>query len=270
MTVELAKPEVCIMSEAISVLAEERKKQGKTIQDIEEAIHIRREFIEAIEAGKLERLPPCYGAYFVKDYADYLQIDAGPVLSDLRIKEEGNSDLRVAESADLPMVVLSSFQNRQKRGLRYALGIALTLLTLFVVGILNWNWADRPLRETRKWVSTRGSAQDTKSRRIEKLSEKVESESLQSAEPVGDSSVVSIRLWVGGEPSWARIRADEQTVYEGILVPGSYQEWKGSSKLEIRVGNAGAVRIQVNEKELGVLGTSGQVITKTFTPQTAL
>lgn len=270
MVVELAMLEVCVMSEAVSVLAEERKKQGKTIQDIEEATHIKREFIEAIEAGKLESLPRCYGAYFVKDYAEFLKVDSDLILGDLQAAKEGNSDLRIGESDRLPVAVLASFRNGEKRGKRYVLGAALSLLILFVVGILNWNWADSPLRDTVNWTSPERIAPKAESERDKKLPEKAQPGLVAPVEPSTIPAAVSIRLWVGGEASWVRVKADEQMVYEGILIPGSYQEWKGSNKLEIRLGNAGAVRVQVNEKELGVLGSSGQVITKTFTSQTSL
>lgn len=53
--------------------AEERKKQGKTIQDVSKATKIKEEFLFAIEKGDFKALPsPTYSYGFVRNYAKYL------------------------------------------------------------------------------------------------------------------------------------------------------------------------------------------------------
>jgi len=249
------------MYETGSILAEERKKQGKSVEDIEDATNIRKDFIEAIEAGRFDDLPDHYATFFIKDYADYLRIDSDPILKNLQVNGK--------ENTDVPMVILSSFEKKGRGRARHTLGIAfLVFLIFFVVGILNWNWADRPLKET-----TRRAEREKKSS-INSESKAKNDEGAIKPQSVSQTAetpnVVLIKLWVSAEPSWAQIKADEQTIYEGILVPGSYREWSGRNKIEIKIGNAGAVRVQVNERELGVLGSFGQVITRTFTPQTRM
>lgn len=64
---------------------------------------------------------------------------------------------------------------------------------------------------------------------------------------------------------WLEVKADGKTVYEGTLKKGDSQTWKGTDKVTVRVGDAGAVSFSVNGKDLGTAGKTGQVANKTFT-----
>ena len=64
---------------------------------------------------------------------------------------------------------------------------------------------------------------------------------------------------------WLEVKADGKTVYEGTLKKGDSQTWKGTDKVTVRVGDAGAVSFSVNGKDLGTAGKTGQVANTTFT-----
>ena len=64
---------------------------------------------------------------------------------------------------------------------------------------------------------------------------------------------------------WLEVKADGKTVYEGTLKKGDSQTWKGTDKVTVRVGDAGAVSFSVNGTDLGTAGKTGQVANKTFT-----
>ena len=64
---------------------------------------------------------------------------------------------------------------------------------------------------------------------------------------------------------WLEVKADGKVVYEGTLKKGDSQTWKGTDKVTVRVGDAGAVSFSVNGKDLGTAGKTGQVANKTFT-----
>ena len=66
--------------------------------------------------------------------------------------------------------------------------------------------------------------------------------------------------------SWLQVRVDGKVEYEGILQEGSQQSWDAQEKLIIRAGNAGAVKLSVNNKPLEVLGELGEVKTVEVTP----
>ena len=60
-----------------------------------------------------------------------------------------------------------------------------------------------------------------------------------------------------------------KTVYEGTMESGKTETWKGKEKVVITAGNAGAVEMKVNGKDVGKAGNAGQVVEKTFTADKA-
>jgi hypothetical protein len=65
------------------------------------------------------------------------------------------------------------------------------------------------------------------------------------------------------ETSWLRVTVDGTVVLEGTLPPGSANSFTGKTA-DVRVGNAGGVRIAVNGRPLGRLGASGDVVERRF------
>ena len=66
--------------------------------------------------------------------------------------------------------------------------------------------------------------------------------------------------------SWLQVRVDGKVEYEGILKEGEQQSWDAEETITIRAGNAGAVKLSVNNKPAEVIGELGQVKTVEVTP----
>ena len=80
-----------------------------------------------------------------------------------------------------------------------------------------------------------------------------------------DSVRATVR--VSGSPSWLKIRTDGAVAYERIAEPGFSRSFEGRDSLSIWTGNAGAVEAQVDGRDLGTLGTDGEVLTREFAAQ---
>jgi len=64
------------MRRVSDILREERERQGYSLSDIQKALKIRKEFLVAIEEGRLHDLPSeSYALGFVKNYAAFLGLD---------------------------------------------------------------------------------------------------------------------------------------------------------------------------------------------------
>jgi cytoskeleton protein RodZ len=61
------------------------------------------------------------------------------------------------------------------------------------------------------------------------------------------------------ETSWLRVTVDGTVVLEGTLPAGTAKSFTGKTA-DLRVGNAGGVRIAVNGHTLEPLGASGDVV----------
>ncbi len=76
--------------------------------------------------------------------------------------------------------------------------------------------------------------------------------------PVGVNVLVAVR----GDPSWLEVRDESARVLlQQILQPGDSRTVTATRSMEIKIGNAGAVDMSCNGRNLGSSGNAGQVVT---------
>ncbi|HAC63043.1 MAG TPA: DUF4115 domain-containing protein [Cyanothece sp. UBA12306] len=95
-------------------------------------------------------------------------------------------------------------------------------------------------------------------------SQPVNPETSPSSNPTENSPVAAAVALE--EDSWMQVKIDGKTEYEGILKKGEQQTWTAQKKLILRVGNAGAVKLSVNNQPGEKLGNLGEVKEVTLTP----
>ncbi len=62
------------------------------------------------------------------------------------------------------------------------------------------------------------------------------------------------------EVTWIKVIIDEKDPKEYVMHPGDHLEFEASSDFNLRIGNAGGIKLTLNDESLGVLGKSGQVV----------
>ena len=78
---------------------------------------------------------------------------------------------------------------------------------------------------------------------------------------------VTVKLATTGRASWMRItNSGGKTLYEGTLTQGQTKTFTDKTKVKLLIGNAGAVSLNVNGRDLGAPGSDGQVIKVEFVP----
>ncbi|MBM7868406.1 DUF4115 domain-containing protein [Heliobacterium gestii] len=79
---------------------------------------------------------------------------------------------------------------------------------------------------------------------------------------------VAVTLRVLQDKCWMSVSQDGQMAYEGTAAVGDAMTFTGKDKINVVLGNAGAVEVILNGKSLGTLGDVGQVIKEEFVPKT--
>lgn len=69
-------------------------------------------------------------------------------------------------------------------------------------------------------------------------------------------------------PSWLSVRVDGQRVFAGVSEPGFSRGFEADRELSLETGNAGAVHVEVDGRDTGSLGASGEVTTRTYAAST--
>lgn len=110
------------------ILKEERERKFYTLDEIEKATKIRKELLEALEAGQYQKLPPStFVQGFIKNYSKFLGLNAEKLLAIFR---------REFSEAKNPPRVLESFINplgKKKFAFTPAKFVGLAILTMMVI-----------------------------------------------------------------------------------------------------------------------------------------
>jgi hypothetical protein len=87
--------------------------------------------------------------------------------------------------------------------------------------------------------------------------------------PAAPVEGVNVTVSVVGEKSWMQAHADgaDAAVFTGTKFAGDVLTLNAQQSLKIIIGNAGAVRVNVNGRDLGPPGQNGAVGTFIFTPE---
>ena len=254
------------------ILRREREKQNLTVKDVEQETSIRALYIEAIENGDYKSLPgDVYAKGFIRNYAGFLKLDADALLR--QYKEEAHPEAAAEEAqqaaaqavaAPAPVAkapvkekLFSSgddFKDRVEKSRstqKYFAGMLAAVVLLggayFALG------SDTPEPSAKPTAKTEQPA-------------KAPAKTEQPAEKKFDDVEVTAKF---SDRCWTSVKVDGKSVFEGTVEKGKTMSWKGQDKVAVTAGNAGAVVVTYNGKDMGKLGETGEVVEKNFTKDSA-
>lgn len=278
-------------------LREAREKQGLTYKDIEKGTSIRALYIEYIEKGEYDELPgDVYTKGFIRSYANFLKLDANALVQAFTAerhkgvapaaeqkpaapkaaqekpqakKPEAPSAQPAAPKQEAaprkapvqPKATAVKPQPKQQPKKAPAIKPAAPRLTA-----QDFN---EPKRSNGKLIAIVAVVLVVLAGAVYALSgsddgaKKPAPQQVEAPAPKTYDGVEVTATFTAD--CWLEVKADGKTVYEGTLKKGDSQTWKGTDKVTVRVGDAGAVSFSVNGKDLGTAGKTGQVANKTFT-----
>lgn len=259
-------------------LRKERERQKLTIQDIEQGTSIRSAYIEALEKGDYDALPgEVYAKGFVKNYANFLNLDAEKLAKDFAaemsppsvtednfsapedekiVAETPKEKLKITELKE-PNLKLSNHSQGSSNSSSTMIIAAVFLIAIFAGGI--WYY----LQNSPETVANVNPPPQTETTQPPVAETSSQQNPVSAAVP---QDGVNIQATFNGE-CWTRVFVDGAFVYEGVPAAGQIMDWHGVEGVTIRVGNAGGVEISMNGQNLGALGGVGEVLERTFTRQ---
>lgn len=282
-------------------LKSQREALGLTFDEIARYTHIRTQNLEAIEQGHIDRLPsPVQGQGMLSNYARFLEMDHDRLLSRYA---DGLQASRLEKLAELEDVK----QNSRKRvagapplwkqfitpDMIIGSSMILVLLAVSVWSVAqvtasksknNENIATAPsiaemlrvspsllpplLTETAQAAITPTRNYDNYEEMGAGQVQVQQAESLSQSELPPFENNDPLQLYVvPSQRAWIRITADNQVVFEGRVAPGNTYQYSAKNIINIRSGNASALRLYFNQQDMGEMGLLGQVIDVDFTSE---
>jgi len=266
------------------LLRETREKLGLTYQEVERATRIRQRYLEALERGELEMLPSAVQARgFIKNYADYLGLDADQVVAGYDGGRAVQGGRRSRRPVDLNPPSQPSVQVSGRRFTWFSTDLlvaaAITLAVLFVVvwggarvmasleasgqapevaGLLLLSTPSPQATETPTRVPTLAGAGGAAIPPLTTPEGTLPPELTGLGQPTEGAN---LRLLVERR-AWVEVEVDGEIVFQGRPAPGEILQFQGSEIIRVLTGNGAGLRVVFNGEDQGRLGDVGQVVTR--------
>ena len=261
-----------------NTLRDERERQKLSVNDIEQGTSIRALYIEAIENGEYDKLPgEVYTRGFIKNYAKFLGLDGDAFAKEFTAElhgappavEEKTSEAPVEQKTveskpvqpNKPAKKSSKVVGEIRGENRGSSGIMIVAAVVLIAALAGGAWA---------FLSGDGDVADNKppAQTQPVQPQAVPQTPVANANPAPQTPADSVKIDAKfNNRCWTLVTVDGAVVLEGVVEAGENLSWEGKESVNLRLGDAGAVELTHNGKNLGVQGGAGDVVDKTFTRQ---
>jgi cytoskeleton protein RodZ len=219
-----------------------REARGLSVSDAAKATRIWGRYLSALEANApMEEFPaPAYARFFLRGYAEFLGIDPDTIV------HEFDEDHPVP---DEPMLRTVPYERPRRRGVAGAL-VFLSIVALVALGVVRLQQGRHDAPSAPATVADGGSQPPPNA---------------TQPPPATPPAVDHIRAVLhANDRSWVEIHGDGQTLEAGmVLEAGEHRVYRVDRRLEIVLGNAGGVVLEINGEPV-TTGGAGSVVTLAF------
>jgi cytoskeletal protein RodZ len=249
-----------------------RLEKGLSLEEVHRKTKIHLNVLKAIEEDSLVNFSPIYIKGFLKIYCNFLGVDIGTVVSDL--KENKTQAVKPVHEKEIkavpPSVKASSIKIDVLKEIRSKIKIVMPVI-LIIVSIVILVRVGKFVISKIKLLPKRTKVASVKVAPVkkEKQGAKVEAVKpqkvqapVEAVEPRHTTAALSgIRLNIRAkEDCWMQVKIDGKVIFQNILKKGRSENWKAKEKIELSLGNAGVVELEVNDKWIQSLGRRGQAV----------
>jgi cytoskeletal protein RodZ len=269
------------MTESLKKFAKElklfRESKDITLQYIANRTKIDIKFLQAIEEGNFEILPELYIRAFVKEYAQVADFDVSEVMKKYQlarkgmIEEKNNLEKETKEkitftdeiseqkgtenkksfSEDIKLEVSSVSSGSLYKS--YVINKSAYFITAAVIIIITTLYftffSEGPKIESEISYGELGAGPESRFELENKPSQGI-------TIPEDDSLKLTLRT---SARVWVKILSDNKMVYQSVMKENESIAFKAEKEFRVSVGNAGFLSMELNNKQLQVPGSKGEL-----------
>lgn len=273
-----------IFTEIGDQLQQRRDLLSLSMEDVETHTHVRKHYLELIEAGAFGELPsPVQARGMLANYAEFLNLDVDAIL--LYYAEglqKQRLESQIAAPKHTPARSLSpkalQLKNFFSIDLFVIAGIFLVFASFIIWGVnrimsveiseasatdlpevadvlLATNAAETPTPELDQ--TDEGIAGEAEGGETDEVAETPLFTSVANTSPI---NIVVIPR----HNTWVQVYVDYELVFEGRMLSGNAYDYSANALIELNTGNAGSLQIYFNDQDVGSIGLIGQVADLVF------
>ncbi|MCG2713501.1 MAG: DUF4115 domain-containing protein [Candidatus Omnitrophica bacterium] len=232
-----------------------RQERGLTLEDIQKKTKIHVNVLRAVEGDSLSDLSPIYLKSFIKIYCNYLGLDYKDYVGETNlthkpilnatvgrdIGQRAQDKLAFVKDASVKLNAMKPSPKFKKVIISIALAVIFLFLMINLIKLIS-----------SKFKHQAGKAKIVLSRPTSKTAT-----STQIKMAKGITQGFTLGLFAR-DKSWISVKVDGKVVFHGVLARGRSESWSAKEKIELSLGDAGAVELQVNDQRFSNLGRRGQ------------
>lgn len=263
------------MSEFGAFLQRQREERQLTLDDLEESTRIRRKYLEAMEAGDWDVLPPgVYTRGLVKSYARAVGVSAASALR--MYAKERPSEARMTE----PQLISQPLIRETRFSYESVLTAVVIVMALSLFAWIVRNQVVLPTIGPEQRASADAATPTAGTSTIDHATDGTTTATGRSTPTASGARTATALAAVTpmatrtATPTsglhfqidvtsdvWLEIQIDEGDRVQGFLRPGdeSTQRFDAKDYVYLKSGNAGAMKITINGRDVGSIGDAGQV-----------
>ncbi len=234
-----------------------RISQGITLDDISAATRINVKFLQAIEDGQFSILPQAYIRAFIREYAAQVGINPDDCIKKF---EKSTQPQQTNDQVETPTATKIRLPKQTGASQTTILVIFTIIVIAGLIGSLILFRDDK--QKTIDEIPFQQAVEETENKTppdssVSNISNLAPQASLLTHSVLGDSLLLFISA---SESAWISLLIDEKIKSEILLLADKSMTWKAANNFKLTVGNAGGIKIKLNNKEIPALGKRGAVI----------
>jgi len=245
------------MESAGTRLKKIRLEKGITLEEVHKKTKIHLDIIKAIEDDSLINLSPVYTKGFLKMYCKFLGIDPKDYIPDYKEPQGVVSSL--CATAERPVSLLKKVSLKlisvRSIPLKIKTVFMVILLIILVIGLYSLG----------KIISSKRQFTSKKAKTPIVATGVTTPNKEQTAKSPKTTVPTVIRLSIRAKDNcWIQLKADGRVIFQNVLRKGRTETWQAKDKIELTLGNAGGVDLEINGKLIPSLGRKGQALKNIF------
>ncbi|WP_327044636.1 helix-turn-helix domain-containing protein [Microbispora sp. NBC_01189] len=238
-----------------AALAEARERAGLSVRQLSERTRIRETVIQRFEGDDFS-----VGDFYTRGHLRTIASDLGLDPDELvrqYAQEHPGGDSPIRTSSLFGGAAVLRERGHRGSGWTMAVAVALAIVVIVVIARMLGGSGDRTGPTAVRLPANGQHGQHGQERHDGAR----EGRSLEEAFAPG---LVVVKVTTR-KPSWIAVKdAKGKAIFEGTLPEGKTETYSAKDRVKMVIGDAGAVRLVVNGKDLGAPGRDGQMVRRTF------
>lgn len=260
-------------------LRQRRELLSLHLDEVERNTHVKAHYLDALEKGAMDELPSTVQTRgMLSNYATFLDLDSDVLLlryaDALQARHRERNPQKTARKAGQPIIAnMPSMRSFIAGDMIFGIGIAILL-----VGFSIWGVSRVLTIQSQREVQPVAPSISDVLLASPDPSQFTETPEILSAQIPGEATVtiviptqdvdVSVQVnLIAVERTYMRVTVDGEELFNGRVVPGTAYPFQAQTQVEVLVGSGAAIRTVYNGRDLGLMGTFGQVVNNIYLPE---